>query len=326
MRIKDVIKNVDNSGRVTNAYVIFENDDGKESYQSIYNDDQYNYFMSLFHNQNKNTYNRMPRSERKDNEKKVSVTPKLVSILLAASLAVGGVSYALNKTDNGYKVVDKLVSANLFGKTEKDRFIERNQEKFRSAVTALYTGNFEDVPSFDAEFIKEYIGTCYAANLDEFLLNGSLDGAVYKFNFSEYMPIYDLAIYSSELDNGRYDNIIQRIVDGKDQKTLEESNLFNRELKKSIEPYLIFLFQNLGRENDKYSRLTPFTQVVICEQAKSLLSLMDKSYNFFNHEHPQNNQNRDELIESIDNKEMIALRRIDYQVRSNFENLKSKTK
>ncbi len=313
MRIKDVIKNVDRNGRVVSAYVIFVDQNGNERYQPIISEEQYQFFRRRFAEQIKKdeelrrqtqyTYRHASNSNTpKNTHRNVRISPKVLSVVLAGTLAVTGAYFALNRETPEFTVVSKIQTEARGKTTALDRYIERNAEEFEKQARALATGDYSECPDIDTTFIRDFIGTCYSANVDDVLAGGPLDGARYDFSFDNYMPPSDMATFSIVADDNGYETIMKRYRNTVDLNEFNAVKDHEKELEKHLNKVLKLILQRENNE-DMFIKLSPYTRIVICEGAKSMLSIASPDYNFFNYNYPQRNQTRDELIEAVDKRE-----------------------
>ncbi len=329
MIIKDLVRYVDNRG-YTVAYVIFLDNNGKENYARINSEQEYNYYYSMFEkqkslnekiNKKHNTpqvFEYKPKEQKymlNNQKKNLRVAPKLTAILLGIVVGVSTTTYALNKKNNkNYTVINKIQTEGLFRSTKESRYIENNVEKFATCATALITGNYENIPEFDAEFIRNYIHNCYLANINDLINGGKLDGARYDFNFEEYMTMNDQIAYETRANNPGYELVIKKSMGDFTLEELTSNNYYKNRMEKYLKNPLEFMLQHLDHDDDEFTKLSPFARIVICEEAKSILQLEDEGFSFFNHANPKQNQNRDDLIAAIDKKEEQAMFYLNRQI------------
>jgi hypothetical protein len=316
MRIKDVIKNVDKNGRVINAYVVFVDQNGNERYQPIISEEQYQFFRRRFSEQIKRDeelrrqtpYTYRPRanySTQKNTHRNVRISPKVLAAFLAGAIAVTGAYFTLNRKTPDFTVVSKIQTEARGKTTAADRYIERNAEEFEKVARALATGDYSDCPDVDTSFVRDFINTCYSANVDDVLAGGPLDGARYDFSFDNYMPASDMATFSIIADDNGYETIMKRYRNTVDLNEFNAVKMHYQELEKHLNKVLKLVLQRENNE-DQFVKLSPYTRMVICAGAKSMLSIADPNYNFFNYNYPQRNQTRDELIEAVEKRENEA--------------------
>ena len=330
MRINDVVKFKDKNGN-TIAYVEFIDDKGQTYRKAIVSEEEYGFYKFRYEDQLKRdkalnrTYN-TPGANYKTRENpfinydknnkpnKVRVSSKFTAIMLALFIGASTSTYALTRKDNNWRVIDKIQTESLFSSSKESRYIEKNANKFDMCANALLTGNYDGVPEFDAEFIKEYIHNCFSANTNDILDGGKLSGSRYDFNFENYMTAKDMVAYDVKANNPGYEAFINKSMGN---FTLDEI-IANGDYKKYMEKYLKtpleFMLQHLDPNDDEFTKLSPFARIVICEEVKSILKLEDEGYNFFSHETPVANANRDELIRQIDEKEDSAMFYLNRQI------------
>lgn len=331
MRIKDVIKNVDRYGRVINAYVVYIDPSGREAYQPIGSEEQYQYFRRMFNEQLKRdeelrrktpgAYSYVPRAnysvpKEKNTHKNVRISPKVLALVLAGSMALSGAVYALTREAPVFTVLDKIQTESFGRATSEDKYLERNALAFEKAARALQTGDYSECPDLDVSFVKDFISTCYEANVDDILEGGPLNGARYDFNFDTFMPVTDMATFSIVADDAGYETIMKRYRNSVDLKEFNSVPGHQKELEDHLNKVLTLMLQRDKNNQDNFKNLSPLTRIVICEQTKSMLKLARGDYSFFNYNFPQRKQTRDELIEAVDKRENEAVYFLEMQVRN----------
>ena len=332
MRIKDVIKQTDRNGNVR-AFVIYIDGSGKESYIELRSEQEYNYYVNQFKAQveRERKYNRPINTpganyHAKQNpfinyekHKNVKVAPKVIAILIAA--AIGTSAYALTRNDGNYMVAGKIQDPGIFHSTKESRFIDSNEQKFAKCANALMTGDFSEAPSFDAEFIREYIHSCYMANVDDLLTGGKLNGNRYDFDFEQFMSSKEAYLFDTRINNSKYENFISSNMGDSTYKEANSNGRIDRSVDRYIDDPLSFMLQHLDSKDDEFAKLSPFARIVMCEEVKSMLLLEEETYSFFSHETPNRNASRDELIEQINQKEESAMFYLDRQITEKRPNI-----
>ena len=325
MRIKDVIKQTDRNGNVI-AYVIMVDGTGKESYFKINSEREYNYYKAQFQGQqnrerkysrayNAPASNYNPRINpfiNYEKAKNINVSPKIIALITAG--VIGLSSYVVSMLQPDYSVVEKINNPGIFNTTKESRFIDSNEEKFSKCAEALKTGNFEGCPDFDAEFIREYISTCYRANIDDMITGGKLNGNKYKIDFYQFMTTTDQIYYDKSVNNRTYENFISSNIGDYTLDEARQTGIVDKTIDKFVEEPLSFILNHLDPKDDDFQKLSPYTRIVICEQVKSMLSLEEDDYTFFSHESPNKNATKAELIEQINKKEESAMFFLDMQI------------
>ena len=287
MRIKDVIKQTDRNGNVI-AYVIMVDGTGKESYFKINSEREYNYYKAQFQGQQ----NRERKYSRAYNAPASNYNPRINPFI----------NYEKAKNINVSPKIIALITAGA------------NEEKFSKCAEALKTGNFEGCPDFDAEFIREYISTCYRANIDDMITGGKLNGNKYKIDFYQFMTTTDQIYYDKSVNNRTYENFISSNIGDYTLDEARQTGIVDKTIDKFVEEPLSFILNHLDPKDDDFQKLSPYTRIVICEQVKSMLSLEEDDYTFFSHESPNKNATKAELIEQINKKEESAMFFLDMQI------------
>jgi hypothetical protein len=308
MHIKYLDKYLDKNGNVK-AYVVYTDSKGKEHHSNITSEMEYSYYEGIFEAQKKNKKNDIP------SHKNLRISTKLTSIIIALAIGAAHVTYKLNKNAPYSNTYDKIQTDGLFKGTKESRFIEQNEKKFDLCANALLTGNYDNVPEFSADFIKEYVSSCFAANTNDMVDGGRLNGSRYNFNFENYMSINDQVAYETKANNQGYESFIKSTMGDYTLDEIINNGNYKKYMEKYLESPLEFILQHLDPNDDEFSRLSPFTRIVISEEVKSILRLEDEGYNFFSHITPDKNVNRDELIDQINKKEQIALDNMNRQIK-----------
>ena len=325
MRIKDVIKQTDVNGNVV-AYVIMMDGTGKESYFRINSEREYNYYKAQFQAQQnrERKYNRAYNAPASNynpkinpflnygKAKNVNISPKIIALITAGVL--GLTSYVVSMFQPDYDVVEKINNPGIFNTTKESRFIESNEEKFYKCAEALKTGNFDGCPEFDAEFIREYISSCYRANIDDMLTGGKLNGNKYKLDLFQFMSTTDQIYYDRVGNNRIYENFISSNIGDYTLEEARNNGRVDKSVDRFVEEPLEFMLTHLNPKDDDFQKLSPYTRIVMCEQLKSMLSLEEDDYTFYSHETPTRNATKAELIEQINQKEESAMFFLDTQI------------
>ena len=322
MVIERVVKNVDQNGYVIEAYVIFDRN-GIKYKRQIFDEREFLYYKDLYDKQQKRikrlssknkeanytpAANYTPRQYKYNlpevNTKGLNIGKPFIVILTAAAITAGsiaGVNYVLCKDNKNFTVIDRIQEPSLFQVSKEDRFIVRNEVRFVKAMQSL-TSDYSSDEDFDAEFIRDYVYSCYAANING-IKNKNNDTSKYKLDFKQYMSPHDAIEYEK---NGGYE--YARLINKLSFRDLENSSLdYSKDLKIYLDKVLSYMLQHLNPSDDEFTKLDPYTRIVMCEEVKSMLEIADSDYSFYNHAFPKRNQTRDELIEAVDKKEEAAL-------------------
>ena len=322
MVIERVVKNVDQNGYVIEAYVIFDRN-GIKYKRQIFDEREFLYYKDLYDKQQKrikrlSSINKeanytpaasyTPRQYKYNlpevNTKGLNIGKPIITILTAVAITAGsiaGVNYVLCKDNKNFTVIDRIQEPGLFQVSKEDRFIVRNEVRFVKAMQSL-TSDYTSDEEFDAEFIRDYVYSCYAANTNG-IKNKNNDTSKYKLDLKQYMSPHDAIEYEK---NGGYE--YARLINKLSFRDLENSSLdYSKELKNYLDKVLSYMLQHLNPSDDEFTKLDPYTRIVMCEEVKSMLEIADPDYSFFNHAFPKRNQTRDELIEAVDKKEEAAL-------------------
>ena len=328
MKIKDVVKYVANNGYIV-SYVVFVDPYGNEATKPINSEQEYKFYCNMFKDQQERDA-KMNRSYNtpgnnyvaKQNpfidykvHKNIRVSPRLMAIILAIAIGSSGyAAYAINRNAPYYTVVDEIQTEGLFRSTKESRFVKQNAEKFEKCATALLTGNYDGVPEFDANFIKEYVHNCYTANTNNIVDGGTLNGVRFDFSFETYMTIKDMVAYETKANNPGYEAFIKESMGNFTLEDIIKNGSYKKYMDRYLSAPLEFMLQHLDPNDDEFTKLSPFARIVICEEVKSILKLQDEGYNFFSHKTPNSNINRDELIAQIDEKEESAMYYLNRQI------------
>ena len=332
MLIEDLVKEINaNDGTVVRAYVVYSDFNGKLHRKNIFSEDEYRYFEVMFNAQKKRTEelkkltpkaNYTPREYRyalpEVTAKNTHVGKRLISFVAGVVLGVTttglAAQFILSRDNPNYTTLTKINSGSFLEDTNDDRFIVRNEQKFTEAARCLFSGDYTDAPEFDGEFIKDYVESCYSAETDG-ILEGKTDDSRYRFDFKQFMSATDRIAFENKAGSEMFASLLRMYKNPNASEV--DSYTYNSKVNKYLDTVLGYILQHLNPEDDEFTKLDPFTRIVIIEQAKAGLRLVKDDYSFFNHAFPTRNQNKDELLEALDKKEIAAVEYLNTTVRMN---------
>ncbi len=337
MEINRVVRDIDENGNVIRAYVDFTLN-GVTYRRQINNESEYKYYAWRFEEQTQNRENERHRRRRSDAYNKTNAedysqysfsasqpnlhfSPKLVALILAAAIGIGGISYAVKQNAPTYRVISPIYTSGLFHQTGHDKYIKENEDRFIQGMEGLKNGDLSGCEDFNASFIRKYARECFRANMTDIKARTTtFSNTKYDFNFEDYMPVYDSALFSVSADNRGYEGLIKRYKKGIPVSDVTSSNIYKRDVKEYLDTALSFVFGEINSRKDRFLQLDPYTRIIICEQIRSVLETAPIDYSFFNVSHPWSNQKRDELIVELDKKSDTAVYSLDYSIRQIKEN------